>query len=166
MRNKASFGAGIVVDESLEQKVRQLMDREEIKELTARYCWHVMRGESAKIVELFADDAVFDNSANGGAVANGRAELLKFYEGIRPLQAIPFIQNHIIEVNGDEAIATCAIEGRFTVKGDSLTGAGYYEDKYRRVNGQWRFAARKLFLHHMVPLREGWASVHQAKKSL
>jgi ketosteroid isomerase-like protein len=154
------------VEESIERTVRGLMDREEIKELTARYCWHVMRGEGAKIVELFADDAVFDNSANGGAVANGRAELLKFYEGIRPLQAIPFIQNHIIEVNGDAANGTCAIEGRFTVKGDSLTGAGYYEDRYRRVNGQWRFAARKLFLHHMVPLKEGWASAHQAKKSI
>jgi hypothetical protein len=151
--------------ESIEQRVQLLMDREAIKELTARYCWHVMRGEGAKVVDLFADDASFDNSANAGAIANGRAELLKFYEGIRPLQAIPFIHNHIITVNGDQAIGTCAIEGRFTIKEDSLTGAGYYEDKYRRVNGSWRFAARKLFLHHMVPLKEGWASAHHAKKA-
>ncbi len=149
--------------DSIERRVQVLADREEIKELTARYCWHVMRGEGEKIVDLFADDAVFDGSNANTGVARGREELLKFYRQVRePGAAIPFIHNHIIEVSGDEAHGTCAIEGRFARGGESLTGAGYYEDRYRRVDGHWRFAGRKLYFHHMVPLKQGWAEAKAA----
>ena len=89
----------------------------------------------------------------------GREALLKFYRASvrEPEVAIPFIQNHIIEVNGDEAHGTCAIEARFARNGESFTAAGYYEDKYRRERGRWRFVERKLFFHHVVPLKQGWA---------
>src|SRR5205807_9142252 len=119
----------------------------------------VMGGEGAAIVELFTEDAVFDGTSTGMAMLRGRAELMKFYgESVnRPGLAIPFIHNHIIEVHGDTASGTCALEGRFSRRGESLTGAGYYEDTYRKVGGRWRFAERKLHFHHMVPLKQGWA---------
>jgi hypothetical protein len=73
---------------------------------------------------------------------------------------VPFIHNHIIEFDGDnEAHGTCTIDARFTRKGESLLGAGWYNDTYRRVNGKWRFAERKIHFHHNVPLKEGWAKV-------
>ena len=45
---------------SLEQKVQELTDREEIKELTAKYCWHVEHGEGEAVARLFTDDGVLD----------------------------------------------------------------------------------------------------------
>jgi len=49
--NDASEGAGM--SKSVEQRVQELADREEIKELTARYCWHVARGEGEQVARLF-----------------------------------------------------------------------------------------------------------------
>ena len=43
---------------SIEQRVQELEDRDEIKELTARYCWHVAHGEGEAVANLFTDDGV------------------------------------------------------------------------------------------------------------
>ena len=50
---------------TLEQQVRELADREEIKELTAHYAHGVARGERAKVAGLFTDDGVFLNRFPG-----------------------------------------------------------------------------------------------------
>lgn len=144
---------------SIEQRVQELEDRDEIKELTARYCWHVAHGEGEAVANLFTDDGVLDVTDSGRSPVRGREALLKFYRtsASEPEVAIPFIQNHIIEVSGDEAHGTCGIEARFSRNGESVTAAGYYEDKYRRERGRWRFAERKIFFHHVVPLKQGWA---------
>jgi ketosteroid isomerase-like protein len=144
---------------SIEQRVQELEDRDEIKELTARYCWHVAHGEGEAVANLFTDDGVLDVQDADFKPVRGREALLKFYKrSVRePEVAIPFIQNHIIEVSGDEARGTCGIEARFSRNGESVTAAGYYEDKYRRERGRRRFAERKLFFHHVVPLKQGWA---------
>jgi len=142
---------------TLEQKVQELADREEIKELTAKYCWHVQHAEGEDIARLFTDDGVLD-SPNMKPV-HGMDALLKFYGAITPAESpVPFIHNHIIEFDGEnDAHGTCTIDARFTRKGESILGAGWYNDTYRRVNGKWRFAVRKISFHHSVPLKEGWA---------
>lgn len=144
---------------STEQRIQELEDKDEIRELTARYCWHVSHGEGEAVANLFTDDGTLDVTGGDFKPVVGRESLLKFYRGSvrEPEAAIPFIQNHIIEVHGDEAHGTCAIEARFARNGESVTAAGYYEDKYRRERGKWRFVERKIFFHHVVPLKQGWA---------
>jgi ketosteroid isomerase-like protein len=119
---------------SIEQRVQEIEDRDEIRELTARYCWHVADGEGEAVANLFSDDGIFDVTGADFKPVRGRDALLKFYRALvrEPEVAIPFIQNHIVEVNGDEARGTCGIEARFSRNGESVTAAGYYEDKYRR----------------------------------
>jgi len=92
---------------SIDQRIQELEDRDEIKELTARYCWHVAHGEGEAVANLFADDGVLDVKDADFKAVRGREALLKFYRASvrEPEVAIPFIQNHIIEVNGDEATA-------------------------------------------------------------
>src|SRR5271170_4470941 len=117
---------------SIEQRVQELEDRDEIKELTARYCWHVAHGEGEAVADLFTDDGVLDvNDAEFEAV-RGREALLKFYRASvrEPEAALPFIQNHIIELNGDEAHGTCAIEARFARKGASVGDGASSSAKY------------------------------------
>lgn len=144
---------------SIEQRVRELEDREAIKELTARYCAHIARADAEAAANLFTDDGVLDMSDSGFKPVRGREALLNFYRASvrEPEAALPFIHNHVIELSGDYARGTCAIEARFARNGESITAAGYYEDKYRRERGTWRFAERKLFFHHVVPLKQGWA---------
>jgi hypothetical protein len=141
-----------------EHKLREIADREEIRELVARYALGIARGH--QVGEMFTDDGIFIQRLPGEAPQEfrGRAALLPMYaqvaETVRP---IPMIHNHIIDIDGDEARGQCSIELRMSAGGKSLIGSGYYEDVYRRVNGRWRFAKRDATIFHMCSLQEGWA---------
>ncbi len=151
---------------TLEQQVQELTDREEIKELTARYAHGVARGEGAKVAELFTDDGVFINQLspdNPPTVVRGREALQKFYTNIKRNTALPCIHNHLITLAGDEATGTCSIEVRITTKHQSMIGSGYYEDRFRRENERWKFAERHCTFFHFVPLLQGWAEASAAK---
>lgn len=130
--------------QSLEERIRRLEDRAEIIELTARYCRHVSEASKEKIVALYTTDGIFDRSNAGNGVARGHAELLASYGNSGPNAFLPVIHNHIIELNGDEAAGTCVVES--PVRAGKPGGfVSRYEDKYRRVNGKWLFAERKVF---------------------
>ncbi len=151
---------------TLEQQVQELTDREEIKELTARYAHGVARGEGAKVAELFTDDGVFINRLNPDqppTEVRGREALQKFYGAIKRNFALPCIHNHLITLAGDEATGTCSIEVRITQKQQSIIGSGYYEDRFRRENGRWKFVVRDCTFFHFVPLQQGWAEAAAAK---
>lgn len=153
---------------SIEQRVRELEDRGQIIELTARYCWHIAHGEGEAAANLFTDDGVLDMTDADFKPVRGREAILRFYRASvrEPEVALPFIHNHIIELSGDDARGTCAIEARFSRNGESVTAAGYYEDKYRREGGRWLFAERKLYFHHVVPLKQGWAEAKGQSRKL
>jgi 8-oxo-dGTP pyrophosphatase MutT (NUDIX family) len=155
----ANSNKGAAMSKPIEQRVQELADREEIKELTARYCWHVARGEGEAVAHLFTDDGLLDVADGSFRAVRGKDDLLKFYRtSVRePEAAVPFIHNHIIEISGDEAHGTCTIDARFIRNGESVIAAGWYNDKYRRVNGRWLFAERKITFHHVAPLKKGWA---------
>src|SRR5262245_21700935 len=144
---------------TLEQQVRELMDREEIKELTARYAHGVARGEGAAVAAWFIEDGVFRNHFPGEPVTEvrGQEALKQLYGAIRRNVALPCIHNHLITVTGDEASGTCSLEVRLTREGQSMIGSGYYEDRFRRENGRWKFVGRECTFFHFVPLQQGWA---------
>ncbi len=150
---------------TLEQQVQELADREELKELTAHYAHGVARGEGAKVAELFTDDGVFINDLPDTAptVVRGREALNKFYGAIKRNTALPCIHNHLITLAGDEATGTCSIEVRITRNNQSMIGSGYYEDRFRRENGRWKFVERHCTFFHFVPLQQGWVETSAAK---
>lgn len=139
---------------TLEQRVRSLEDREQIKELTARYCHAIAKADAASIVGLFCEDGVFEM---GERAVRGRAELEVFYGEVSNAPPIPFIQNHVIELDGNEAKGLCSVEIRVVQHDEAYTAAGWYDDRYRRVGESWRFAHRLFHVFHWVPLSKGWA---------
>jgi len=140
---------------SVEQRLQQIIDKDDIRELTAKYCFAVAENDTAAIVGLFTPDGVF--KIRDKAVT-GTEDLTEFYTG--PPGAIspkPFIQNHVIEVDGDNATGRCGVEIRVVHKDQAYTAAGHYYDTYRRVDGRWLFAQRDFRTFHWVPLAKGWA---------
>ena len=148
--------------ERLEQRVRELADRDAIRELTAEYCRCVVRADRVGVVGLFTPDASLEThfpagSGQADVVTSGIAGLQKAYDGISGMALKPTVHNHILELDGDRARGFCSVEIRLAQSGVAYTGAGHYEDTYRRVGGRWKFERRELFVYHWVPLEKGWA---------
>jgi len=141
---------------SIELAVRELVDREAIRDLTNRYAHCVWRKDVQGAAGLFAEDGEMDTGDR--PVIKGRAALLEEYQRmITGPQFHPFVHNHIIELHGDAASGVCYLDLRATVASTSMIGSGYYDDRYIRVGTAWKFQSRKLTLCYFVPLREGWA---------
>ena len=78
----------------------------------------------------------------------------KSFEHLCPL---PCVHNHTVTLNGDSATGSCSVEIRMVQNGEAITAAGHYEDTFRRVGAEWKFAHRNLKLYHQVPHLKGWA---------
>ncbi len=141
---------------SPEAMLQQLVDREAIRDLACRYAHHVWQKEGTAAALLFTEDGEMDTGEP--PVLRGRAALLEAYErmlGDGNFQ--PFVSNHVISLAGDEASGTCYLDLRAVTDGRSMIGSGFYEDRYQRVDGEWKFRSRKLHLSWLVPLDQGWA---------
>jgi ketosteroid isomerase-like protein len=129
-------------------------DKEAIRELIARYCFHFDNGEFEAWLDLFTDDGVFDLGARGCFA--GRAALRKFLTNIPLTDGQPlmrhFVTNVIIKVHGDGARADSYV---LVVRGGDSVGisvAGRYEDRFVKVGGAWRFRERRVHFDLMAPM--------------
>ncbi len=139
----------------LEATIRELADREAIRDLARRYAHCVWRQDVSGAVELFAEDGVMDTGDR--PPIRGRAALLEAYQGmVGGSDLLPFVHNHVIDLHGDHASGNCYLDLRGSQDGRSMIGAGYYDDEYVRVGGEWKFRSRKLTMCHFVPLSQGW----------
>ena len=140
---------------AVETRLATLEAKDEIRELTARYCHAVVDGDADTIVTLFCEDGVFRSHT---FAPEGKQALLEFYAaGVGAKTHKPFVQNHVIEFDDEtHASGRCSVEIRVLQDGEAYTQAGHYHDKYRKVDGAWRFAERHYVRYHNVPWREGW----------
>ncbi len=136
--------------------LQELADREAIRDLVCRYAHHVWQKQGTAAALLFTEDGEMDTGAP--PVLRGRAALLEAYERMLDDASFqPFVSNHVISLAGDEASGTCYLDLRATTDGRSMIGSGFYEDRYQRVDGEWKFRSRKLHMSWFVPLDQGWA---------
>jgi hypothetical protein len=119
-------------------------EKDAIRELMARYCFHFDGGEFDQWLELFTDDATFDLGARGRF--SGREALRNFLKAIPLTNGLPMmrhcVMNSIVRVEGDDAAARSYV---VVVHGGAqlgLTLAGRYEDRLAKVGGAWRFRER------------------------
>jgi ketosteroid isomerase-like protein len=120
-------------------------DCEEIRQLIARYCHHVDSVQSKEIVGLFSSDAVLDIA---GTKTVGTEAIEAFFEGLRAVYDVKPMLHHVtnvlVDVDGDEATSQSYI--LVVVPGDPIAIAmtGRYDDRFRRIDGQWRFVERRM----------------------
>ena len=138
-----------------DDRVRVLEDKDDIRELTARYCFAVADGDLEALIGLFCEDGAFVSTRGR---FEGVSQLRTFYERvIEPPTNKPFVHNHVIEIDGDTATCRCSVEVQMVRDGESYVSAGHYRDTLRRVEGRWLFAEREHVSYYRVPLSEGWA---------
>jgi SnoaL-like protein len=145
-----------------EELVRELADREAIRDLAVRYCDCLWRDDLEGLLGLFKEDGTFVVEGHDlDVIQRGRAHLKKMYASLaEELRPRPFIHNHLIELRGkDRGIGRCYVELRSENHDMEWFGSGYYEDEYSKVNDQWKFASRRhIRIGSAIALRSFMAS--------
>jgi hypothetical protein len=155
------------MDETLNRRLQRLEAREQIRELQATYCFLVDDRRFDELVDVcFTADARCDfHDAKGTLsplISVGREDIRAFFTNVVASllhDMCHTVHNQRLVVDGDAASGECYFELTAThpATGDAVVGAGRYVDRYRRVDGAWRFAERSALIFHMAPFGEGWA---------
>lgn len=147
--------------------LQHLLDREHIRELLHRYCWAVDQGTLPEVMALFHEECVL--RLVPGKRYEGKAAVQRWYdvymqnrmEALRHL-----IHNQVIMLDGDVATSQSYFDAVGDLKGESITVAGYYEDRLRRVEGEWKFTEKLIRLDFLVPINEGWGGKKRIRRNL
>jgi hypothetical protein len=149
-----------------QNRLRELEDREAIRELQATYCFLVDDGRFDDLVDrCFAQDARCDFRLIGSGldpmVAEGREEIRTFFRGVVAgllREMSHTVHNQRLTIEGDRASAESYFEltALDAASGEAILGGGRYFDRFRRLADTWQFEERRAEIHHLSPLREGW----------
>jgi len=131
---------------TLEQKVQELADREEIRQLLALYAQRVNHGHG--VADLFTQDGVWTMRAPGSdavrEIRGGEALKVAFSSFTTDPAGAPMIHNVVIAVDGDRAEAMDMNDLWSSANGKRHHAWGNYQDTFRKVDGRWLFSARHM----------------------
>jgi SnoaL-like domain len=156
----------------LEATVRELLDREQVRDLRYRYHEYINEGKFEDIANLFTPDGELDFGHLGKA--KGHEQIRKFFTAInRPPQSgkdrpritwvKQFIHNHTIHLHGNTGSGFSYLEAKPIYNGEAFLVAARYDDEYSRQNGEWKFKKMSIEPYFMVPFKEGWAQENKVK---
>ncbi len=139
-----------------EALLQELLDREAIRTLPVRYCHCVWQKDVDSWADLFTSDGEISTTDPSIPAAKGRDALRNMIAGgLETSQPRPFIHNHVIELLGpDRAKGTCYVEVRLLRNGKKHYLAGWYDDEYAKVAGEWKFKSRRINIDSLTPLNE------------
>ena len=151
---------GEMPDTANENLLRELADRDAIRDLARYYAHYVWERDIPAIAALFAEDGEMDTPDL--PTISGREAIIEAYgKMLTEDEFHPFVHNHVIELDGDVATGTCYLDLRCTVAGRDLLSSGVYDDRYVRVDGEWKFSYRKVTMCAFVPVRGATAEKPQ-----
>jgi uncharacterized protein (TIGR02246 family) len=138
---------------TVEERLRQLEDREEIRTLLLEYGRTLDARDLKAYSELFAKDGEW---IGGFGSVKGRAEVLAFMQrnvgtGPNTGKTYHLLTNFLITIEGDRA--TAASRWSYVIgaaeKKPVLEHSGRYEDLLVREDGRWKF--QKRVVHNDLP---------------
>lgn len=146
-----------------DELVRELLDREAIRDLPVRYCDCLWRKDVDGLLGLFTDDATFVmKGIEVEAVSRGRAKIKQMHEkALAETTPRLFIHNQIVNLVGkDRATGRSCVEVRNLGITMEWIGVGYFEDEFTKLGSEWKFAKRyhtfdgvddKVYLRTFIP---------------
>ena len=124
-------------------------DREQIRELYARYALYIDSSKFEEWINCFTEDGIFESPSLGKHA--GHAALRKFCASYREscagAQVRHMMVNVSFDVHGDHAHGTCNLIYFHIKSGKTeLTAVGGYRDELCKLNGNWQFAHRQVYV--------------------
>ncbi len=161
--------------EELEKQVQLQEDIQEIEHLQRKYGYYFDTNMWAEIVDLFSDNAesveIVDHGVFYGKKGVRRIYWDMFAGGGTPRQSPPWMQFIVMQIGG---VVDVSPDGK-TARGRWQTwlceskpyGAfnrqewlhGYYENKYVKEDGKWRFSLLHWNNTFCSPFEDGWLNL-------
>ena len=144
----------------LEQIVQELKDISDIKKLKSTYCLLVDCGNWNELEDLWTEEAVCDYGFFGRF--DGKTEIMdKFFRSIVNEVSTfnaHMIHNDIINIDGDNATGKWYLTAHTLIQPDNqaVWAHAFYDDKFIRVDGQWKIAAINVKFRYFTPFEQGW----------
>jgi len=152
----------------LERHVQRLEDVEAIKRLKAKYARFCDQSYNPEeLGRLFTEDAVWDGATFG--VFHGQDQIRQFFASAS--HQIPWAFHLMIgpeiEVDGSGAHATglwylfqpCTMTSHDNPnEKEPVLQMAKYEDTYRKVDGEWKFAHVRIRYEAITNLFQGWVT--------
>ncbi len=122
-----------------------MSDKDEIRELLARYCFALDDGRFEEMAELFVPDGVWETGFGTGRGRTGIvAQAERILAGEKP-RRVHLTSNIVIDLEGD----TAAARSNWLMFANSPAGpvigfGGSYFDQLVKVEGRWFFHHRRI----------------------
>jgi ketosteroid isomerase-like protein len=141
------------------QKIREYMDREQIREAFNRYAFGVDSSDAEAVLSTFDDPCTLIAEHPGGAPRRyeGRAAVERFFNKAvnNDMKLLRHrITDNVIRVNGDHADARLYWDEIREQNGQLILGGGIYFDKLRRTGDGWKFTERHAKSTYWITLIE------------
>ena len=122
-----------------------MSDKEEIRELLARYCFALDADRFEEMAELFTPDGVWETAFGVGSTRAGIvAQARGLASGPRP-RRVHLTTNIVIDLDGDAAVARSNwVVFQNSASGPVIGSGGAYFDKLAKVDGRWFFRHRRI----------------------
>jgi len=133
--------------EELEKRIRELEDREAIKEMHREYLFYISNLEIEKAMDSFSDSIVVEVAHYG--IKRGIEEVTEFFKGVIRKNVHQSKDGHftgqpVLSVDGDRAKGHWMFY-RFVPEPSPVRWIqGRYDCEYVRENGDWKFSMLKL----------------------
>jgi ketosteroid isomerase-like protein len=145
------------MDEADSKKLREYLDREQIREAFNRYAFGVDSSDPEAVLSVFDDPCTLITQAPGKPPRRyeGRAAVERFFNKglVNDLKLLRHrITDNLIKVDGDRADARLYWDEIREQNGQLILGGGIYFDKLRRVGDGWKFAERHAMSTYWITL--------------
>jgi len=143
----------------------ELVARESIRDVIARYNANGDSGRFDQVVELFAPDAVME--LDNGKVYRGREEIRTIFTDAASTlrdRPGPMLLRHMTSTLQIDVVSPTEAKSRcyyHVLMSHGLDHWGRYIDEFGVIDGQWRFTRRREMLDGTIP--DGWAVFHQTQ---
>ena len=125
-------------------------DHVEIRNLACRYSHALDLREPAAWAEVFTEDGVMEMVAQGYEIKGDRLRSLA--RGGEPSRSRHIPATFVIDGAGDEATMRSYVTVVSTGDPARIVFRGRYEDRLRRVDGEWRIARRRVLTDWIDPV--------------
>ena len=156
------------MSDELEARIRKIEDFQEVSNLQAQYSYLIDARQMEALVDLFADEFVWEGGYDSMSGVSSRSDLLQRLKGAAEGATMWRHQNSTpyIEVDGDNARGTWYVFGMITAvtpEGEAARWVqGRLDNEFVRVNGKWKFGRKSTKFNFLTSYEDGWVETPRA----